>query len=294
MKKIIGLLSLIAFTTGGILLLSGCTNNATTKQDGDDKINVMVSILPQVEFVERIGGNKVSIQEMIPPGFSPETYDPSPEQLKKLQTANIYFRIGHIPFEKSQMGKLANINPKMEVVDTSTGITLQSLIEDNHEGDDPHIWLSPQLVKIQAQHIYDALVAYQPKDKDYFLANYNQFIHDLDALDSTLAKTFKPIEGKTIFVFHPAFGYLASAYNFHQEAIEVEGKDPSPDHLKKMIDKAKADNVHVIFVQKEFSTKSAEAIAKGINGVVIKIDPLAKDYFNNLKRMSDTIVEELQ
>jgi len=309
MNKKIALLSIFLIS---VLFLSGCINNQTSKEVSGDKINVMVSVLPQVDFVERIGGDKVQVSEMIPPGFSPATYDPSPEQLKKLQDAELYFRIGHIPFEKVQMEKLENINSKMIVVDTSKNIALLKLASHHHdeeegeeneeehkdeheeEGDDPHIWLSPNLVKIQAEHIYNALVEYKPEYKDYFLDNYNQFINELTTLDARLEEIFLPVQGKTILVFHPAFGYLAAAYGFEQEAIEIEGKDPSPEHLKNIIDEARADDVKVIFVQKQFSTKSAEAIAKEIGGAVVQIDPLAKDYFDNLQNLADTIVEGLK
>jgi zinc transport system substrate-binding protein len=277
-----------------------------------------VSILPQVDFVQRIGGDKVQVSEMIPPGFSPATYEPSPQQLQKLQTADIYFRIGHIPFEKAQMEKLQQLNQKMKVVDTSIGIELLTMAahshdeggehageehheeeghdaEENHaEGSDPHIWLSPNLVKIQAKHIFDTLAETSPKDKDYFMANYDKFVKDLDQLDEKLKNTFTPILNQSILVFHPAFGYLADAYGFKQEAIEIEGKDPSPEQLKEIIDEAKADETRVIFVQKQFSTKSAEAIAEAIGGAVVQIDPLAKDYFSNLEEMSAIIANKLK
>ncbi len=243
---------------------------------------------------------------MIPPGFSPTTYNPSPEQLRKLQDADIYFRIGHIPFEKAQMGKLKKLNSKMMVVDTSEGITLlktashshaknahDEIEEEHEEGDDPHIWISPNLVKIQAKHIYDALVEYSPQNKDSFTQNYNQFIKDLDELEQKLANAFAPIKGQTILVFHPAFGYLANDYGFTQVAIEIEGKNPSPTQLQEVIKEAKKKSIKAIFVQKQFSTKSAQAVAKEINGAVVPIDPLAKNYFDNLKQMADIIVNSI-
>jgi zinc transport system substrate-binding protein len=256
-------------------------------------------------FVERIGGDKVQVSEIIPPGFSPATYDPSPEQLQKLQEADLYFRIGHIPFEKAQMEKLESLNPEMKVVDTSEGIDLLKMEEHEHEhegdkheheheGGDPHIWLSPKLVKIQAKHIYDALVEYSQENEEYFTQNYNQFITDLDELDQQLNDTFTPIKGQTILVFHPAFGYLANAYGFHQEAIEIQGKEPTPAQLQEIIDEAKSNNVKVIFVQEQFSTKSAEAVAQAIGGAVVQINPLAKDYFSNLENMAETIVSALK
>ena len=269
-------------------------------------LNIMVSILPQVDFVERIGGDKVRVAEMIPPGFSPATYNPSPAQLRKLQGADIYFRIGHIPFEKAQMSRLQKLNPRMKVVDTSKGIKLLTLAAHHHHddkdhddhdegnkheaGDDPHIWLSPKLVETQASHIFAALVKASPENTDLFTKNYNQLINDLDDLDKKLAAAFAPIKGQTILVFHPAFGYLADSYGFEQESIETEGKDPTPKQLKKIINEAKKDGVKVIFVQAQFSTKSAKAVAREIGGAVVQIDPLAKDYFTNLEQMAKTIV----
>lgn len=308
MKKIFFISGIAACIVLGAYLLSDY-DGKKNDQASVGLINVMVSILPQVDFAKKIGGEKVQVTEMIPPGFSPATYDPSPEQLRKLQDADIYFRIGHIPFEKAQMEKLKNLNQKMKVIDTSAGISLikianHSHAEDKHDeaeaaenheaGNDPHIWLSPKLVKIQAKHIYNALVEYSPQNKDYFTQNYNQLIKNLDELDQTLTNTFAPIKGQTILVFHPAFGYLADTYGFHQAAIEIEGKDPTPAQLQKIIDEAKNDNIKVIFVQAQFSAKSAESVAQEIEGAVAQIDPLAKDYFVNLEKMAETIVASLK
>lgn len=308
MKKVFFVSIFTIFLIGTSLVLFGCTNNNTPQTETESKINVIVSILPQVDFVERIGGDKVKVSEMIPPGFSPATYDPSPNQLRKLQDANIYFRIGHIGFEKAQMEKLEKLNAKMKVVDTSEGISLLSLADHHHEdegekheddedheaGDDPHIWLSPKLVKIQAKNIYNALAEYNPESKDYFIQNYNQFIKELDELDQKLTNTFAPIKGQKILVFHPAFGYLADAYGFQQEAIEIEGKDPTPSQLQKIIDEARDENIKVIFVQVQFSTNSAKSVAQEIGGAVVQIDPLAKNYFTNLENMTGAIVSALQ
>lgn len=300
MKKIYFLLGAIVLSS---LLLSGCSTKIN--QDNHDKLSVMVSILPQIDFVERIGGNKVTVEAMIPIGFSPATYEPSPEQMKKLSKADLYIRIGHIPFEEAQMDNLIDINPDMIVLDSSLGVDLRSLEahshEDNHEhgdeheeGDDPHIWLDPNLVKIQAENIYQALVDISPADKDYFTANKETFLNDLDQLDATLIEAFQPIADQTILVFHPAFGYLADAYGFYQEAIEIEGKDPTIEALQTIIDEAKEDNVKVIFVQKQFSTESAQVVADAIDGAVVQIDPLAQDYFANLSDMAYTIIDNMQ
>jgi zinc transport system substrate-binding protein len=312
MNKTVIIAAVAVIIVGGFVFLLTDKENTPSGNPSEmamesEKIDVMVSILPQVDFVSRIGGDKVRVTAMIPPGFSPATYEPSPSQLEELQDADIYVRIGHIEFEKARIAQLESLNPDMTVVDSSEGIELLTLAEHSHEeeetyghedeeahedalGNDPHIWLSPRLVKVQAKHILDALVAYNPDDAAYFTENYDAFITDLDTLDQVLNVAFSPITGETILVFHPAFGYLADAYGFHQESIEIEGKDPTPAQLQNIIDEARADGVKVIFVQEQFSTKSAESVASAIGGAVVQIDPLAPDYVANLKEMAETIV----
>ena len=254
-------------------------NSKNVNNNTDSKINIIVSILPQIDFVENIGKDKVNVSAMIPPGFSPATYDPNIEQLKKLSAADLYIRIGHIPFEKTQMKRLEDLNPKMKVVDSSKGIEIYK--------NDPHIWLSPRLVKIQVENIYLALVEIDPENKDFYEKNKNEYLAKLNDLDLELQNAFSEMQNKKILVFHPAFGYLARDYGFEQIAIEIEGKESSVENLAKIIDTAKKENIKTIFVQKQFSQKSAEAIAQQINGSVVFLDPLAENYIENLRRIGE-------
>ena len=278
--------NLIIFAGGllvvfAIIIFIISNNESTVSDNTDEKINIMVSILPQIDFVKNIGKDKVSVETMIPPGFSPATYEPSIEQLKKLSKADLYVRIGHIPFEKTQMKRLADLNSEMEVTDSSEGIEIYE--------NDPHIWLSPRLVKIQVENIYLAFVEIDPENEDFYEKNKNEYLAELDNLDLELKNSFSKIQNKKILVFHPAFGYLARDYGFEQIAIEIDGKEPSAENLANIIDTAKEENIKTIFVQKQFSQKSAEAIAKQIGGSVVPLDPLADDYVENLRR----IVEEI-
>jgi zinc transport system substrate-binding protein len=261
----------------GIFIYANSKNENNNNEN--NKINVAVSILPQIDFAENIGKDKVSVETMIPPGFSPATYEPSIEQLKKLSRADLYIKIGHIPFEKTQMKKLEDLNPEMKVIDSSEGIEI-------YEGD-PHIWLSPRLVKIQVENICDALIKIDFENKIFYERNKNEYLAELDNLDLELKNAFSKIKGKKILVFHPAFGYLARDYGFEQLAIEIDGKEPSAENLANIIDTAKKENIKTIFVQKQFSQKSAEAIAKQIGGVVVSLDPLSKNYVENLRRIGE-------
>jgi zinc transport system substrate-binding protein len=273
-----GLLVILAVIIFVIAHSRNIANNET-----DEKINIMVSILPQVDFVENIGKGKVSVSAMIPSGFSPAAYEPSIEQLKKLSRANLYIKIGHIPFEKTQMKKLENLNPEMKVIDSSKGIEIYE--------NDPHIWLSPRLAKIQVENICLALIKIDPENKDFYEKNKNEYLAKLDNLDLELKNSLSEIKGKKILVFHPAFGYLARDYGFEQIAIEIDGKEPSAENLANIIDTAKEENIKTIFVQKQFSQKSAEAIARQIGGNVVPLDPLARNYIENLRRIGKEMSE---
>jgi zinc transport system substrate-binding protein len=143
----------------------------TLDKETDENLNVVVSILPQKAFVHYIGGDHVNVTELIPPGASPATYEPKPSDLALVENADIYFRIGYIPFEKSHADKLADLNPDMEIVDTSVNVQLRYFGGDEERGIDPHIWLSPIKVKKQVDVIAESLSIEDPENADIYQRN---------------------------------------------------------------------------------------------------------------------------
>ena len=248
-------------------------------------ITVFVSIEPQAFFVERIGGDKVAVEVLVPPGKSPAIYSPESSQMVKLSRAKIFFTIG-VPFERSLMPKIKDASQGLTIVDTTKGISLRQF---KSGGNDPHVWMNPLLVKKQGENICNALCSALPESTEYFRTNLKLFQADLDGLDKAIAKALKPMGGENIFVFHPVFGYFADQYGLTQMAVEVEGKAPKGKALADFIKQARAAKARVIFVQPQFDTRTAEKIANAINGVVIPMDPLARDYINNLNAMAQTI-----
>ncbi len=265
---------------------------------GGEKLTIFVSIVPQATFVEAIGGNMVDVQVMVQSGQSPETYQPTMKQMTMLTNAVVYFKIG-VSFENVFLPKIEKTFGKDKIIDTRKGIELRVMKSHHHNehhshlGTDPHIWLNPRLVKIQAKTIFETLVRIDPKNKDLYKNNYNTFLKKLDTLDESLKKALLPYRGKILMVFHPAWGYFADAYGLKQESIEVEGKAPTAKQLAKIIDEAKKEGVKIIFVQPQFSTTSAKAIADNIGGKVIPINPLAKNYFENLKNIATVITKTI-
>jgi len=166
----------------------------------------------------------------------------------------------------------------------------ESVAEDEHAEDskrDPHIWLAPSLVKIQAGPIRDALQTSDPAHKADYAANYAKFAANIDRLDSDLRQVFDGKQGLRFMVFHPSWGYFAKAYNLKQVPIEIEGKNPKPAQLKELIEHARENKIRIVFVQPQFSARSAKLIAREIGGQVAFADPLAEDWMDNLRMVAD-------
>jgi len=159
--------------------------------------------------------------------------------------------------------------------------------QHGHAGLDPHIWLSPPLVKIQARTIMAALQKADPGHRSVYEANFEAFAAQIDQLDADLKKTFTGKTGLQFMVFHPSWGYFAQAYGLKQVSIEIEGKDPKPAQLQELIQHARKNKIKVVFVQPQFSTKSAELVAREIGGQVAFADPLAEDWMANLRQVAD-------
>lgn len=258
-------------------------------------LQVTVSILPQEYFVKRIGGQRVQVTTLVQPGNSPATYAPTPKQMASIASAHIYFRIG-VPFENSLYPKLKRSLPDLMIIDLQEGIKLMPMeegpddIHDHHEDLDPHTWLDPNLALHQSLLIRDALIRFDPAGETKYRNNFAALERDLEQLDKELQGSLLPLAGKTIYVFHPAYGYFCRAYGLHQKAVHPEGKNPGAKYLARLIEQAKKDNVKAIFVQPQFSTKAARTLARSIGGSVITLDPLALNYLDNMRSISKQLV----
>jgi zinc transport system substrate-binding protein len=285
------------------LLLFLCAGWRPASAMAGDPIRVFVSIPPQKYFVEKIGGSLVSVSVMVPPGASPHIYEPRPSQMTALSKCRIYFSIG-ITFETVWLPKFADVNPNMRIVHTDQGIDKMPMITHHHEEEetvedkeemkaasgkeppgapDPHVWVSPPEVRIIARNILDALVEIDPSNSGTYQSRYEVFLKEIDKLDRDLREIFKDKQGLKFMVYHPAWGYFARAYGLEQVPVEMEGKEPKPAQLKVLITQAKEARIKIIFVQPQFSIKSAETIARAIGGQVIAADNLCEDWEKNLR-----------
>ena len=161
----------------------------------------------------------------------------------------------------------------------------------DHTGLDPHIWLDPMLVKVQAKNIYDTLVKIDESNKSFYLKNYKNFVAELEVLNKEIKSVLSDSHDKAFMVFHPSWGYFAKRYDLEQISIEIEGKEPKPKQLVELIDEAKKHDIKIVFVAPQFSTKGAKTISNSINGNVSVIDPLSEKWDENLLKVAKDIAK---
>lgn len=277
---------------GSCLLLAACTGRASKSNNGDgEKPVITVTLEPQRYFTEAIAGDKFKVISMVPKGSSPETYDPVPQQLVSLGDSKAYFRIGYIGFEQAWMERLMNNTPHIQVFDTSKGIDLILNNGDHDHGHghgprdghthavEPHVWNSTANALIIAGNTYKALSQLDKANDAYYMARYDSLCQRIQHTDSLIRQQLSaPEAAKAFMIYHPALSYFARDYGLHQISIEEGGKEPSPAHLKGLMDLCKKEGVRVIFVQPEFDRRNAEIIAKQTGTRVISINPLSYDW----------------
>jgi len=297
-----------------LFLLLLCAGLRSTPVMAGEAIPVFVSIMPQKYFVEKIGRSLVKVFVMVSPGANPHIYEPRPNQMAALSKTRIYFAIG-VTFEDAWLPRFANLNPQMRIVHTDKGIDKMAMVAHHHnegkgvknkEGTkhtdrenapgalDPHVWVSPPEVKIIARNILEALLEIDPANSLTYKSNHDAFIIEIEELDKDLKKIFSDKKGLKFMVYHPGWGYFARAYGLEQVPVEGEGKEPKPEQLKALIEHSRKDGIKVIFVQPQFSIKSAEVIAKAIGGQVIFADNLSQDWERNLREQAEKFKEALQ
>lgn len=260
---------------------------------------LVASISPIKYLITEIVGGDIEVATLLPAGSSPETYELTPKQIVGLSDAELVFTTGLIDFEKVIVDKLAGENGA-KVVNLSKNIDLIRGVcnhgnDQKPEGDhrhnsvDPHIWTSPRCLKIMAANAYEAIVDLYP-DSVQYLMNYRALEQKLEELDTEIGQKLWSSGVKYFLIYHPALAYYANDYNIDQIPLEVDGKEPSADYMKYIVEKGKADSVKVILYQKQFNQSVVQTVAKDIGAKSVEFDPLAENVPENLLRITDIII----
>lgn len=282
------------------------------------KKTIAVTILPQLEMVKAVAGDKVEVVEMIPRGFNPANYSPSPSEMKAFNEASIYFSIG-VPAD------IENILPRAAEMEGLKIVKLFERVENKYEhryfeeesdpniksiknqlksqsetdkdhnhsgGRDPHIWLSPARTAYMVEIMRDELIELLPEYKKEFKENTEKYLNKLTAVDQKNKEILAPYQGKEILVYHPSFGYFTEHYGLKMIVIEKEGKDPGPRHLKNVIENAAEKGIKNVFYQAEIDSRKTRSVADSLGGKIIELKPLAKNYIENLRLMAQKLARE--
>lgn len=283
--------------TAGLFTL-GCGRQPSqppTKQ----RLLVVAGVPPIAYLAEQIGGDRVQVEILVRPGQDPHTFQPTPRDVSSLNRASLFLEIG-MPFESVLVTAIRQANPRLKVVEVAAGVRkrMADAHDHGHEDErgqpDPHVWLSPPLLKIQAKNVAGAFAATDPAHAAEYRRNLSDLLQRIDATHRRIEKMMSPYRGRSFVVFHPAFGYFADAYGLTQEPVEAGGRQPGPRQLRTLIEKAKADGITTIFAQPEFDPRSAKIIAEQIGGQVVTINGLAKNVLADVQDIAEQVEKSFQ
>jgi len=260
---------------------------------------VATSIAPHAWLIERIGGDDVVVHTVLRPGESPTTHQPSDAQVSRVLNARVFFRCG-VPFEAGAWFRA--LEGQLEIVDLRQGVATRTMETHTHFGEaaetddrhpheavDPHIWLSPRRLVVQARLVATTLQRLDPDHARDYIARLADLIAELEELDAWIADTLAPYRGRAFVVFHPSWGYFADDYGLRQVAIEIEGKEPSDIEVTDIQEATREHKISVIYVQPQIAGKSARAIAGVLGARLETLDPLAPDVVANLHHTAEVI-----
>jgi zinc transport system substrate-binding protein len=277
-----------------LLFLFSCTPK---QQQGNV---ITVTIEPQRYLVDQLVDTLFRVENLVPAGTSPETYDPAPNQMTDLAHSKAYFRIGHIGFEEAWMDKLQKNFPQVKFFDNSEGIAFiasehhepESHPSHEHKEIDPHIWNSPRETLTIVRNMRKALVEIDPANETIYTANLQKLSDKIKAIDEKIANMLQNSSQKAFIIYHPALTYFARDYGLTQYCIEMDGKEPSPEQLKTLIETARKQSIQTIFIQQEFDRKNAELIARETGCKLIVINPLSYNWDEEMIRIAQALSDE--
>jgi zinc transport system substrate-binding protein len=283
MKKILPIIA--------VLLLISCKNNQ--KETGAGIITV--SIAPFKYFIEQIAGDDFKVNVMVPPGSDPHIYEPYPEQISSLRKSVAYISNGFLGFEMTWLDRFYEINKSMKKL--SVGSMIDPIESEYHherdhvEGADPHYWVSPRCALIIASSVYNLLCELDSSRSKVYSANYDSLTIRIREIEKMADTLFSPYRGEIFMIYHPNLAYLARDYGLTEIPVEYDGKEPPPSRLKELIDLAENQKLKTIFIQKEYDSKNANAIAREIGAKVRLINPLSEDWYGSTMEIINALHE---
>lgn len=291
------------------LLLAGwiiSCKEVETGEESPDRLKVVTSIYVLYDFTLKIGGDHVSVTNLLPPGAEPHEWEPGTNDLLCLEQADVFIYNG-AGMEHWLDKVVASLeNKDLILVETTKGLPLRHLGDSEQTLQyDPHVWLNPLFAMHQMELISNALASADPEHQNEYNQAYQSYADDLIALDQAYRESLSTLSHRDLIVTHAAFGYLADAYGLNQISIEGISPDSEPDpaRMAEIVDYAKEHDVQVIFYVEFSSPKVAETVAREIGARTAALHPLGgltdeqlaagEDYFSIMRKNLSTLVDAL-
>lgn len=300
-----------------MLLLCGCSQGAKPAEkntDGTEKLVVYTSFYPMYDFTTKVGGDYITVENLVPAGAEPHDWEPTTRDILHLEHGDMFIMSG-AGMEHWADKLLSSLeNPDLVVVEASEGITLAQEEEEeehdhhghSHEEGDPHVWLSPKRAKQQMENIKNAMVQADPAHGDVYEANYQQYAKEFDALDEEYRTTLSALPQKSFIVAHEAFGYLCYDYGLEQVALEglMSESEPDPARMAEVVRFAQEKGITTVFFEEMVDPKVAQTIAREIGADTATLNPLegltqedmdnGREYFSVMRENLQALKEALE
>ena len=266
------------------------------KNDTSGKPVITVSILPEKTFLEKIAGDDLKINLLLPPGESPVTFTLLPSQLVDITKSLLWLKMGHVAFEYSWDEKIREINKKMKVVNLSDNLELihAKVFETEKQGlsagINPHTWMSPVLVKKMTERITAELSLINPERSEFYHNNYLIFAKEIDELNQKISTLLEPYRGRSFIMFHPSLAYFSRDYGLTEHSLEPGGKEPTPQRMRELVELAKRESIPVIYIQSDLDREQARVFAEEIDGKIEEMWPLNPDWEENLMEITRQLI----
>jgi zinc transport system substrate-binding protein len=270
-----------------LLLLNSCGREEGGK---GGRLQVVATITPLAYFVREVGGDRISVEVLLPPGASPHTYELSPSQMRKISKADLIVMNGvglELWMEKAFKEGIRGL-----VVNASVGIeVLEKAGHPDHPFGNPHIWLDPAKAALQVRNIRDGLMKVDPGNRAEYYKRAEELIRRLEELDSEISSAVKGFKRRSFVSLHPAWSYFARRYGLNQIAsIErTPGREPSPLELAKIVERMRRTGTDIIFAEPQLPRKVADVLAREAKAKVVVLDPLGStvpggSYFEMMRK----------
>ena len=285
-----------------ILAFAACAGktaaNSSSDNTGQGKIAVVTTISTLNSFVEGVGGDRVTVQSIVPIGASPETYQPTPQDIATLSQAQLLVENG-AGLETWLAKMLTNVgSSSLKTVVCADGLPVKGL--------NPHLWMDPVLAKQYVLKIRDGLIAVDPTHASDYTRNADTYNTRLDYLRKKIQWEIDtiPRSQRYMIVFHNAWQYYNDRFGIKTLGI-VEmnpGQEPNPQQIAAIIDLAKQHGVHAVFSEPEYSPKILQSIAQGAGVKVVEdlyddsvgTNPDVANYTSMLQYDTGVIVRSLK